>query len=901
MGQSTIIPGGILDKVRRWRSDSLLVYASILLPPLILLSPVYMTGKALFWGTPLLQFVPWWTFAWQSLLEGHLPLWNPYVGMGAPLLANYQSALFYPPNWTYFLAYLLGGVKALAWWQAPMLALHLAWAGLGMARLVRRLGLGVLAQSITGLAFGLSGYLVARASFLSINAAVAWLPWVILCLTPKVRAVQASSPSTADLSRPNLALVACLAMQLLAGHAQTTWYTLLLAVLWIGFWQWNGYRQEGFRVEPEAKQNVPWPLRFKPFIAPFIWFVVALVIAVGIAALQLLPTAEYLMQSQRASAVDFDFAMIYSFWPWRLLTLLAPGMFGNPATGNYWGYANYWEDALYIGLLPLLLAFGVVIGLAWHGLRRWVLPKSVGANQGGGLIRPYKGMVVFACVVGAIGLLLAFGNNTLIFPWLYRNVPTFDMFQAPARWLIWVEFSLALLAGLGAERWRRPVGWGLYWTRLGTAGALSITLGAGYTWALMGAVSPSFIRATATLGLWGIVAGLLSLAAPPIKRDLPGEDSLPPGKVKADERRLQESDLVAVPGSGAKKAGSGLRKRLFQFAPPVQSQNRPGRPYPLRLWQWAVTLFVATDLLVAGWGLNPAGDLALYGPAEGVETLRDQLAGHRLYFPPKQEYWFKYVRFLQFDTFNPGDNWNDMRTAMLANANILDGIPSVNNFDPLTPGRYTDWLDLLAEVTPATQQELLLLMDVGVVQTLHRQKLYGLGLQALDEGARLRWVPCPRYAIDAAHARQQVASGGLNIQEEVILETGFIAEAVECSPEARATYVVMKSNGKQNPNQLVAEFEAGEGGWLVVSDVWYPGWRAWVDGVETQILHANYLFRAVELTPGNHQVVFAYRPLSFYAGVVISLVTLFITLAWWRYRVSAGVQGDPVSSHKETG
>jgi hypothetical protein len=91
------------------------------------------------------------------------------------------------------------------------------------------------------------------------------------------------------------------------------------------------------------------------------WLGLAVVFATLLAVAQLLPTAEYLLQSQRAGAVEYEFAMTYSFWPWRFLTLLAPGLFGSPASGDYWGYANYWEDAVYIGLLPFLL--GLLLAL----------------------------------------------------------------------------------------------------------------------------------------------------------------------------------------------------------------------------------------------------------------------------------------------------------------------------------------------------------------------------------------------------------------------------------------------------------------------------------------------------------------------------------------------------------
>jgi len=85
------------------RRVTIVGYVILITAPLILFTPVVLTGKALFWGTPALQFVPWRDFAWNILKSGNLPLWNPMLGMGAPLIANYQSAIFYPPNWLLFL------------------------------------------------------------------------------------------------------------------------------------------------------------------------------------------------------------------------------------------------------------------------------------------------------------------------------------------------------------------------------------------------------------------------------------------------------------------------------------------------------------------------------------------------------------------------------------------------------------------------------------------------------------------------------------------------------------------------------------------------------------------------------------------------------------------------------
>ncbi len=67
--------------------------------PLILFAPFLLGGVVLYWGTLFFQFYPWRKFAFDMIRTGQLPLWNPYLGNGTPLIANYQSAIFYPPNW----------------------------------------------------------------------------------------------------------------------------------------------------------------------------------------------------------------------------------------------------------------------------------------------------------------------------------------------------------------------------------------------------------------------------------------------------------------------------------------------------------------------------------------------------------------------------------------------------------------------------------------------------------------------------------------------------------------------------------------------------------------------------------------------------------------------------------
>lgn len=86
------------------------------------------------------------------------------------------------------------------------------------------------------------------------------------------------------------------------------------------------------------------------------------------------------------------------------------------------------------------------------------------------------------------------------------------------------------------------------------------------------------------------------------------------------------------------------------------------------------------------------------------------------------------------------------------------------------------------------------------------------------------------------------------------------------------------------PERVRVEANAQSDGLLVLTDTDYPGWRAWVDGVEQPIVRTNFLFRGVLLSAGSHSVEFRYWPPSFQWGLGIALATaLIIALAvGWR-------------------
>jgi hypothetical protein len=80
--------------------------------------------------------------------------------------------------------------------------------------------------------------------------------------------------------------------------------------------------------------------------------------------------------------------------------------------------------------------------------------------------------------------------------------------------------------------------------------------------------------------------------------------------------------------------------------------------------------------------------------------------------------------------------------------------------------------------------------------------------------------------------------------------------------------------------------EANQQCYLVLSEIYYPGWRAKVDGKRVPIFRGNYMFRVVPLERGNHEVLLYFESQPFYIGTIVSLLTLLCSLSFiiWEQR-----------------
>jgi hypothetical protein len=834
--------------------------APLLIPLLIvvlvsfgLFLPMLLQGKSIFWGTPILQFVPWRSWAFQQILDGHLPLWNPLLGMGAPLLANYQSALIYPFNWLLLPFQKFGGAPYLAYGQTILVPLHLAISGVGMMFLLNRLKVSQFGQVIGGLAFALSGYSVSRVGFLSINSALAWMPWVIWSLTPR----EVNGSLRILKGWDFIFLVVILSMQLLSGHAQTIYYTLLLGGLYIGFWAWQKAKRHDLKVKTSIISFI------RVLIVIGGKFLLGILLSAGISAVQLLPTAEYLLQSQRSNAVGFEFAINYSFWPWHLLTLLTPDMFGNPAQGNYWGYANYWEDAIYIGVFPLFLA---LIGIYMSVTKKESYGGDNNVLNQETLIFGRYALVKYLLLLSSIAFVFALGKNTPVYPWLYFHIPTVSIFQAPTRISIIIVFSLSIMAAIGVDNWHRPTGRTLYWVRLGTVGAVAILIGAGLAAIIFREIKPTFVSATAISGFWVMMFGLSTIKAP---------------------RHMEKNPFQF----GKANLGEQLRKNL---------------------WYFVVLGLIIVDLVSVGIKINPSISIGIYGEKKQNQWLKSKLLDdRRLFIPASDLYDITYQRFFLFNTYDPGESWENLRSTFLPNISMLDKVNSVNNFDPFVPGRYAEWMRLLNKLDPSKREKILRLMNVGMVETTSRIEETSKNFKEIEGSFHAFWVPCSVNVSNEQEALKELQKndltqvaiiefemqdGGLSCANYILdsrdnlttnkdlLKQEEIDEK-EINEEKNFDIIEKESSEKfrridvmtyDDPNQISLLVNQDVDGWLVVSDVYYPGWKAFVDCHEQTVFRADYLFRAVKVTSGKHKILFQYSPLSIKTGSLFTIFSLII-------------------------
>jgi hypothetical protein len=139
---------------------------------------------------------------------------------------------------------------------------------------------------------------------------------------------------------------------------------------------------------------------------------------------------------------------------------------------------------------------------------------------------------------------------------------------------------------------------------------------------------------------------------------------------------------------------------------------------------------------------------------------------------------------------------------------------------------------------------------------------------------RAYWVPAAVAAKDEAEADRLLDT--VDSKKTVVLTTD---EKPALTPAFDLTMLPAKIV-RYEPDRVVVESRASAAGWLVLSDRYYPGWQARVDGRPAAILKANVMVRAVRLEAGTHTVEFSFHSRPLFLGALISIPAWIIVLAW---------------------
>ena len=294
------------------------------------------------------QFVPWLGLERQALFSGHLPLWNPTMLGGKPLLANYQSAFFSPFTW---IGLLTGGAHG---YSFAMLA-RLLVAGAGTVVFLRMLRLPPLAAAVGGLAFATCSYIVVWLGWPH-SAVAAILPWVFAAVEAYLR-----RPGL----RTAIPVAAIVGIQFVAGHPETS---IILA--------------EGLAIYVVVRLLQPMAHRF----AVLAGLGLAGVLGAGLAAIQLVPF--FAQFSQTTLATYHPDAGSFHLPLSELSSWLIPNLYGNPGIDGLGGRLPHYNASTgFIGVGILVLA---VVGATARATAPWrarlpfvlILILSVGVAYG---------------------------------------------------------------------------------------------------------------------------------------------------------------------------------------------------------------------------------------------------------------------------------------------------------------------------------------------------------------------------------------------------------------------------------------------------------------------------------------------------------------------------------------
>ena len=268
------------------------------------------------------QLFPWKHFAVESFKNSQIPFWNPYSLSGNPLMANFQSGVFYPLNAVFLSDFLIGWTFFIL--LIPILASFFTYLFL------RELNVGRVASVFGSIIFAFSSYMVVWMEYGNVGHTFIWLPLGLLFAE---RLSKNFSIKTA------IFLILSLTVAFLAGYIQGYFYIILTLIFY--FFLKSKY--------------------LKTFTSKkFLSFLLILLVPSLLSAFQLLPTLELFTLSSRNNYTLLEIDKLLN--PiWYTITTIIPNFFGHPVSRNHWFYGTYIERVSYFGFIPFIFALFAIL------------------------------------------------------------------------------------------------------------------------------------------------------------------------------------------------------------------------------------------------------------------------------------------------------------------------------------------------------------------------------------------------------------------------------------------------------------------------------------------------------------------------------------------------------------
>jgi hypothetical protein len=549
-----------------------------------------------------------------------------------------------------------------------------------------------------------------------------------------------------------------------------------------------------------------------------------------VCAAQLLPFLELASHSQRDSNFgSADWPM--PIWGWANLLVPLFRTFRTPQ-GVFFQPAQCWTSSYYIGIGTLLLG-GIALRRLTDSRVRWLAGLSL------------------------LGLVLALGDRGLLFRGLRACIPVLGYFRYSVKYVLVLAVLAPLLAAFGLQaldtgaRKLRRFECGFAVTLLVLVAVIAVL---GWKFPISEDPVRNLVEnALGRAGLFTLFVLLLALwlwAGRAV--ETPGESEAPRTmafKSKGAKPRTASltSPTLLRPLSGCLMLGIVW----LDLVTHVPNQN-PTVPASVYSRNWAAT--------VRNWSPAPRlghSRVMLGSVAEATLRVRQ--------LPDLEQ------------------NYLLSRLALLADCNLLEDIPQAFGFFSLVPEQAHN-----ATVVPLmqTNRDFPGLLDfMGVTQTT-------------APGSMHDWAPRPSAMplvttgqravfVDDATAYDALGQSNLDFRQIVLLPPE--AKNSIIATQHVAGNILATEFGNQKVSILAA---APAPSMVVVSQSYYPTWRAYIDGHAAKLWRANYAFQAVEVPAGRHRIELRYQDRAFQAGLLISgaglLIcgTLCVPVSWGRKRFS---------------